>query len=82
MDIVPFIGRKISSDEAEQEAAVNNNFLQLLQENRQVNVEALEERAERRHRIVLDHIYSEASARMRHREITADANHRLRVVIR
>ena len=68
----------------EREAAVNNYFPQLLQENRQVNVfvndrrvqEALEERDERPHRMVLDHIYSETAAHIRHLESTADANHK------
>ena len=83
MDIVPFIGSSGTTDEAQQEAAINNYFLQLRQENRQVNVfvndllvqQSLEERAGRRHRMAPDHIYNEASAHIRTREHTADAKH-------
>ena len=61
MDIVPFDATSGDTDGHRNEAAANQYFLQLLQENRQVNVfihdprmqEALELRAERRHAFVL-----------------------------
>ena len=66
------------------EAAANQYFLHLLQENRQVNFfiqdprmqEALELRAERRHAFVLDNVFAEASSYISRLEATADANHR------
>ena len=84
MDIVPFDAASGDTDGHRNEAAANQYFLQLLQENRQVNVfihdprmqEALELRAERRHAFVLDNVYAEASSYISHLEATADANHR------
>ncbi|CAE6960615.1 unnamed protein product [Symbiodinium sp. CCMP2592] len=84
MDIVPFVAATGDSDGQRTEAAANQYFLQLLQENNQVNIflndpsiqQALELRAERRHQFVLDNIYAEANSYIAHLEATADANHR------
>ena len=81
MDIVPFDAASGDTDGHRNEAAANQYFLQLLQENRQVNVfihdprmqEALELHAERR---LFDDVYAEASSFISHLEATADANHR------
>ena len=81
MDIVPFDAASGDTDGHRNEAAANQYFLQLLQENRQVNVfihdprmqEALELRAERRHAFVLDNVYAEASSYISHFEATVDA---------
>ena len=70
MDIVPCHAALDGTDGHRNEAAANQYFLQLLQENRQVNFfiqdprmqEALELRAERRHAFVLDNVYAEASS--------------------
>ena len=73
-----------NTDEHRNKAEANQYFLQLPQENRQVNVfvndprmqVALELRAERRHEFVLDNLYAETPAFISHLEATADANHR------
>ena len=75
MDIVPFIGSSGTTDEAQQEAAINNYFLQLRFVNDPLVQQSLEERAGRRHRMAPDHIYNQASAHIRTREHTADAKH-------
>ena len=84
MDIVPCHAALDGTDGHRNEAAANQYFLQLLQENRQVNFfiqdprmqEALELRAERRHAFVLDNVYAEASSYISRLESTADAKHR------
>ncbi|CAE7654113.1 kptA [Symbiodinium sp. CCMP2592] len=87
MDIVPFIAAAGNTDGQRTEAEANQYFLQLLQENNQVNIflndlriqNALELRAEQRHRFALDNVYAvyaEANAYISHLEATADANHR------
>ena len=87
MDIVPFQRAVGDNPEQSSEAEANRYFLQLLQENTQVNFfvndvhmqQALEMQAERRHHFVLDHIYREANAHIAHLEVTADANHRQQI---
>ena len=82
MDIVPFHSASGDSDGQRNEAAANQYFLNLLQENRQINFfiqdprmqQALELQAERRHALVLDHVYAEASAYIFRLEATADAS--------
>ena len=84
MDIVPFYAATGDSEGQRSEAAANQYFLQLLQENRQVNIflqdpriqEALELQAERRHAFVLDNVYSEASSYISRLEASADEAHR------
>ena len=84
MDIVPFYQATGDSDGQRSEAAANQYFLQLLQENRQINIflqdprmqEALELQAERRHAFVLDHVYAEASSYISRLEASADESHR------
>ena len=83
MDIVPFYHATGDSDGQRSEAAANQYFLQLLQENRQINIflqdprmqEALELQAERRHAFVLDHVYAEASLYISRLEASADETH-------
>ncbi|CAE7778417.1 unnamed protein product [Symbiodinium sp. CCMP2592] len=88
MDLVPFTAATGNNNDGgiggRQEQEANQYFLQLLQENNQVNVflndpriqSALELRAEQRHRFALDNVYAEANAYIAHLEATADANHR------
>ena len=84
MDIVPFYAATGDSEGQRSEAAANQYFLQLLQENRQVKIflqdpriqEALELQAERRHAFVLDNVYSEASSYISRLEASADEAHR------
>ena len=84
MDIVPFYAATGDSEGQRSEAAANQYCLQLLQENRQVNIflqdpriqEALELQAERRHAFVLDNVYSEASSYISRLEASADEAHR------
>ncbi|CAE7203411.1 kptA [Symbiodinium sp. CCMP2592] len=88
MDLVPFTAATGNNGDGgiggRQEQEANQYFLQLLQENNQVNVflndpriqSALELRAEQRHRFALDNVYAEANAYIAHLEATADANHR------
>ena len=90
MDIVPFYAATGDSEGQRSEAAANQYFLQLLQENRQVNIflqdpriqEALELQAERRHAFVLDNVYSEASSYISRLEASADEAHRQQLSFR
>ena len=84
MDIAPFYSATGDSDGQRSEAAANQYFLQLLQENRPINIflqdprmqEALELQAERRHAFVLDNVYAEASSYISRLEASADETHR------
>ena len=80
MAVVPYHGNRPAPNDGNNDASVNNYFMQLLQENREVNVfvnsPALEQGAEAHaasHTAILGQIYNRTSVQIRADEKHADA---------